>query len=116
VRQTLEEKNERIERIKQNTKNIEQEAIVFRHEIELIHQEKERLRVENVKPKDLFLLKYNLEKIASKVFKTEQNLSWQMIENLKISLYFENSINWLVIFLQLLFKHSFVLFIFLLLF
>ena len=49
MRQALEEKNERIERIKQKTCNVEQEAIVFRHEIELIQKEKERLRVENVK-------------------------------------------------------------------
>ncbi len=45
----MEEKTERIKRMKQNIEDSEREAVIANNEIELLNQERTRLRIENVK-------------------------------------------------------------------
>jgi len=49
VREAMEEKTERIKRMKQNIEDSEREAVIANNEIELLNQERTRLRIENVK-------------------------------------------------------------------
>ena len=45
----MEEKAERIKRTKQNIEDTEREAVILNNEIELLNQERARLRIENVR-------------------------------------------------------------------
>ena len=45
----MEEKSERITRTKQNIEDTEREAVILNNEIELLNQERARLRIENVR-------------------------------------------------------------------
>jgi len=49
ARGALEEKGERITRMKQNIEDTEREAVIVNNEIELLNQERARLRIENVR-------------------------------------------------------------------
>ena len=61
MRQALEEKTERIKRMKQNIEDSEREAVIANNEIELLNQERTRLRIENVRILLVILLINSLE-------------------------------------------------------